>query len=286
MVFLRKTLYVLIVLLLAPTVHAITVEQEQQFMYYWYAARQAITDERYQEAFTLLQFCNTIKPDDAKTLSFLGVIYESLHKEDIAKEFYKKAYEVDPANNWQNWLEPLKQDYIAQGEWKKALKVQDEIDARKGEMDAYSALTRYEIYARWGKTKQAIGAIDAYLKTDPDNLRFQLFRLECLERTKAKKKELYAQYERVLELDPYNAVVLNNYAYHLATHGGDLTKAEKMSSLAIREQPNNPVFLDTYGWILHLQGQDDLAKFYLQKALRNVEPEHSEEIQSHIDAIQ
>ena len=124
------------------------------------------------------------------------------------------------------------------------------------------------------------------MKTDPDNLRFQLFRLECLERTKAKKKELYAQYERVLELDPYNAVVLNNYAYHLATHGGDLTKAEKMSSLAIREQPNNPVFLDTYGWILHLQGQDDLAKFYLQKALRNVEPEHNEEIQSHIDAIQ
>ena len=244
-----------------PAIHAITVEQEQQFMYYWYAARQAITDERYQEAFALLQFCNTIKPDDAKTLSFLGVIYESLHKEDIAKEFYKKAYEVD-------------------------LKVQDEIDARKGEMDAYSALTRYEIYARWGKTKQAIGAIDAYLKTDPDNLRFQLFRLECLEHTKAKKKELYAQYERVLELDPYNAVVLNNYAYHLATHGGDLTKAEKMSSLAIREQPNNPVFLDTYGWILHLQGQDDLAKFYLQKALRNVEPEHSEEIQSHIDAIQ
>ena len=106
-----------------PAIHAITVEQEQQFMYYWYAARQAITDERYQEAFALLQFCNTIKPDDAKTLSFLGVIYESLHKEDIAKEFYKKAYEVDPANNWQNWLEPLKQDYIAQGEWKKALKL-------------------------------------------------------------------------------------------------------------------------------------------------------------------
>ena len=80
-------------------------------------------------------------------------------------------------------------------------------------------------------------------------------------------------------------MVLNNYAYHLATHGGDLTQAAKMSSLAIREQPNNPVFLDTYGWILHLQGQDDLAKFYLQKALRNVETEHSEEIQSHIDAI-
>ena len=267
-------------------IQAITVEQEQQFTYYWYAARQAITDERYHEAFALLQFCNTIKPNDAKTLTYLGMMYESLHKEDIAKEFYKKAYEVDPANNWQNWLEPLKREYIAKEEWKKALKVQDEIDERKGELDAYSALTRYEIYARWGKTKQAIQAIDAYLKTDPDNVRFQLFRLECLERTKAKKKDLYAQYERVLELDPYNAVVLNNYAYHLATHGGDLTKAEKMSSLAIREQPNNPVFLDTYGWILHLQGQDELAKFYLQKALRNADAENRDEIKSHINAIQ
>ena len=39
-----------------------TVEQNQQFRYYWYAARQAIDQERYGDAFALLQFCNALNP--------------------------------------------------------------------------------------------------------------------------------------------------------------------------------------------------------------------------------
>ncbi|MBQ6978151.1 MAG: hypothetical protein IJQ18_05925, partial [Paludibacteraceae bacterium] len=112
-------------------------------------------------------------------------------------------------------------------------------------------------------------------------------RLEIMEQMGAKPKELYALYERVLELDPYNLLILNNYAYHLATHGGDLTKAEKMSAITIREQPSNPTFLDTYGWILHLQGQDQLALFYLNKALWNIGDDEKmrDEVQKHIHSI-
>ena len=106
-----------------------------------------------------------------------------------------------------------------------------------------------------------------------------------MEQTKAKKKDLYAMYERILALDPANLMVLNNYAYLLATNGDDLKKAERMSERTIRENPNNPVFLDTYGWILHLQGQDELAKFYLNKALWNATDETKTEIIQHINAI-
>ena len=93
-------------------------------------------------------------------------------------------------------------------------------------------------------------------------------------------------YERILELDPSNLMILNNYAYYLAINGGDLKKAERMSERTIRENPNNPVFLDTYGWIMHLQGQDELAKFYLNKALRNATDETKKEIIQHINAIE
>jgi len=96
---------------------------------------------------------------------------------------------------------------------------------------------------------------------------------------------MYAIFERILSLDPYNLGVMNNYAYYLATHGGDLAEAERMSAITIREQPDNAVFLDTYGWILHLKGQDDLAKFYLNKALHNSNADSREEIQKHINAI-
>ena len=263
----------------------LTTEQEQQFTYYWYAARQAIEEQHFADAYALLEFCNALKPNDAQTLYFLGVLYRNIGKEELAAETFKKAYEADPANQWQNYLEPLKLKYIEAQNWKKALAVQDEIDKRQGEMDAYSALTRYRIYAMWGKPKKAIAAIDKYLEVEPSDIRFLLFRLELMEQTKAKKTELYAMYERILELDPSNLMVLNNYAYLLATNGGDLKKAERMSERTIRENPNNPVYLDTYGWILHLQGQDELAKFYLNKALWNATDETKTEIIQHINAI-
>ena len=97
--------------------------------------------------------------------------------------------------------------------------------------------------------------------------------------------DLCAMYEKVLSLDPHNVGVLNNYAYHLATHGGDLKKAEQMSGITIREEPDNAVYLDTYGWIMHLQGQDELALFYLKRALNNAKEESKAEIKKHLNAI-
>ena len=263
------------------------VEREQQFRYYWYAARQAIDQERYGEAYALLQFCTALKPADGQTLYYLGVIYSGMKKEEQAQAYFERAYQAMPKGTAPtDLLQRLKMQAMTAKEWKKALALQDEIDDKDG-YDAYSAVTRYRIFVLNGKPKKAIQEIDRYLETDPTDMRFLLFRLEIMEQTGAKPKELYAMYERVLELDPYNLLILNNYAYHLATHKGDLAKAEKMSAITIREQPSNPTFLDTYGWILHLQGQDQLALFYLNKALWNLGKDEKmrDEVQKHIHSI-
>lgn len=300
MVLLRKTIrninrwgFVLIlfipsILFAAKKPHAegLSVEQEAQFKYYWYAAKQAITEERYADAYALLEFCTMIKPEDGQTLYFLGVIYQGLGQMESAYKTFEKAYSVQPKGTAsEDLLEQLKRFYLADSQWKKALLIQDEIDQRSG-YNAMSAISRYQIYAAQGDTKKAIKEIDRYLETDPTNMRFLLFRLELMEKTKAKPKALYAMYDRILALDPYNLMLLNNYAYHLATHGGDLKRAERMSEITIREQPNNPVFLDTYAWIMHLQGQDELALFYLKRALWNAPAETREEIERHIKAIE
>ena len=289
-----KSLILLITLLLVmplsakkPVVEpaALSVEQEQQFTYYWYAAKLAIDEERYADAYALLEYCHMIKPDDAKTLYLLGVMYMGLGQKDEAVATFERSYALQPNGKTDtDVLEQLKRIYIADGQWKKALTMQDELDAKNG-YDAMSALTRYRIYALQNNPKEAIKAIDQYLKTDPTNLQFMLFRVELLEKTGAKPKTLYKQYDDILALDPGNLMVLNNYAYLLATHKGDLQKAEKMSQITIREQPNNPVYLDTYGWIMHLQGQDELAKFYLNKALWSADEETKDVIKQHIEAI-
>ena len=264
----------------------LTPEQEQQFTYYWYAARQAINEENYPKALVLLEFCNALKPDDGHTLTCLGVLYNGIGQKEKAFETFQKAYAVQPKGSAsEDLLEQLKRIYIANGQWKEALRIQDELDQRSG-YNAMSAITRYQIYAIQGNAKKAIKEIDRYLETDPTNLRFMLFRLELMEKTNAKPKELYAMYDRILAVDPYNLTLLNNYAYHIATHGGDLKRAERMSEITIREQPNNPIFLDTYAWIMHLQGQDELALFYLKRALWNAPEGTKEEIERHIKEIE
>lgn len=263
----------------------LTTEQQQQFTYYWYAAKQAIEEERYAQAYVLLEFCHVLKPDDPQNLYFLGVMYQGLNKHDEAKAFFEQAYNVQHGNRSEDLLNHLLQIYMLRGEWKKALAMQDELDKLNG-YDAYSALTRYRIYALQNEPKKALQAIDKYLETDPTNLRFMLFRLELLEKTNAKQKVLYKQYEDILALDPGNLLVLNNYAYHLATHNGDMKRAERMSEITIREQPTNAVYLDTYGWILHLQGQDELAKFYLERALWNATDDQTKaEVTKHLEKV-
>ena len=262
-------------------------EQASQFSYYWYAAKNAIDNERYADAYVLLQFCNELKPNDAQTLYYLGVMYQGLGKQQESLETFERAYRATSKKARSgDLLIRLQREYLSQGLWKKALKIQDELDEQDG-YDAYSAITRYRIYAMSSQPQKAIKEIDRYLKTDPNNMQFLLFRLELMEQTKAKPKQLIAMYKRILAVDPYNLIVLNNYAYLLATHGGDLNEAEQMSAVTIREQPNNPTFLDTYGWILYLKGQKELAIFYLNRALWNTTDENMKsEVLKHIKEIE
>ena len=86
-------------------------------------------------------------------------------------------------------------------------------------------------------------------------------------------------------MSPDNLSILNNYAWTLAINGGDLKKAEKMSQRTIQKEANNPTYLDTYAWILHLQGQDSLAMFYIKKALEHADNNGDETIDQHYNEI-
>ena len=52
---------------------------------------------------------------------------------------------------------------------------------------------------------------------------------------------------------------LNNYAYFLSLKSEQLDKAEEMSYRAVRAEPKNSTYLDTYAWIMFMQGKYDEA---------------------------
>jgi tetratricopeptide (TPR) repeat protein len=79
----------------------------------------------------------------------------------------------------------------------------------------------------------------------------------------------YEAYDNALKNNENNVVVLNNYAYYLSVEKRDLSKAEQMSGKCIVVEPNNSTYLDTYAWIYFVQKKYTLAKFYIEKALKN-----------------
>lgn len=94
----------------------------------------------------------------------------------------------------------------------------------------------------------------------------------------------YEAYDEALKYNEKNVVVLNNYSYFLATNGGDLKKAERMSAQCIKLEPDNATYLDTYAWIFFKQGNYSLAKIYIESAMAK-DGEKSGEIIEHYGDI-
>ncbi len=80
-------------------------------------------------------------------------------------------------------------------------------------------------------------------------------------------RRAFANYEKTLKLDPNNILALNNYAYFLSLTGRDLDRALKMAARVMELEPGNGTYIDTYGWVLYKMGRLEEAKKALQQAV-------------------
>jgi tetratricopeptide (TPR) repeat protein len=76
-------------------------------------------------------------------------------------------------------------------------------------------------------------------------------------------------YEEALAYNPSNSTVLNQYSYFLALRKVNLEKAEKMSALLIKNNPDNPVFLDTHAWVLYMRGKYKEARKVMERVVNS-----------------
>lgn len=83
------------------------------------------------------------------------------------------------------------------------------------------------------------------------------------------KAEAYAAYDSSLVYNPNNINTLNNYAYYLSVERTNLDKAEEMSFLTVKAEPENSTYLDTYAWILFEKGKFTEARIYIEQAMKN-----------------
>ena len=79
--------------------------------------------------------------------------------------------------------------------------------------------------------------------------------------------ECQNSFEQALIQNPDNATGLNNYAYYLALKKVQLDKALGIIQYAVSMQPNNAIYLDTYGFVLFQKKQYQNALVQLEIAV-------------------
>lgn len=300
-----------------PENGGMSIEEQQQFLYYFYEAQRLVHTDRIDEARPIVEFCYDLNPNDATINNYMGLYAQKDEKADQALAFFKRAYELNTSEYWYNYnvlllqsnekktqklalknlefigkqdpknaelFEVLQKAYIVSHSYKKALKVQDNLDSING-YNAMSAMQRYRLNALMKNNQQAIYEIERYLEIEPENYQFQVFRMQLYEQTQQPPTKMIAAYDAILRMDPRNIVVMNNLAWNLCIGGGDLNRAEQLSHITIMREPTNPIYLDTYAWILYKKGDYQSALFFIERAIDNSTEVVDKEIKMHYKAI-
>ena len=295
----------------------LSVEEEQQFLYYFYEAERLIQLQQIEQAKPVVEFCYALNPNDATINNYMGLYAQAEEQTDVMAMYFRRAYELNPQEYWYNHHVLLLQSddkkiqqkavkqmaklakkdtknaelhgvlqkaYIVLKQYRQALDVQDRLDSING-YDAMSAMQRYRLNAMMKNNKQAIYEIERYLDIDPDNYQFQVFRMQLYEQTHQPPEKMVTAYEAVLRMDSRNIVVMNNLAWNLCLLGRNLMQAEELSRITIMREPSNPIYLDTYGWIMYQLGDCQSALFYLERAIENSGEKVEKEIETHYKEV-
>lgn len=295
----------------------LSIEREQQFLYYFYEAERLIQLQKIEEAKPVVEFCYALNPNDATINNYMGLYAQAEQDTSAMATYFRRAYELNPKEYWYNHHvlqlqsdnkkvqqqavqqlaalakedttnvelhEILQKAYIMLQQYRQALETQDRLDSING-YDAMSAMQRYRLNAMMRNNKQAIYEIERYLELDPDNYQFQVFRMQLYEQTQQPPAKMIPAYEAVLRMDSRNIVVMNNLAWNLCLIRKDLLRAEQLSRTTIMRDPTNPIYLDTYAWIMHLLGDCESALFYIKRAIEHSTEEIDKEIKQHYKEI-
>ncbi|HNW59287.1 MAG TPA: tetratricopeptide repeat protein [bacterium] len=117
-----------------------------------------------------------------------------------------------------------------------------------------------------GKHDQALRYLEKAYELDGNNIQTMLA-LAALYDEVQEPDRAAKLYDALLKENPESAIVLNNYAYHLAERNLRLEEARAMAEKALQLDPENGAYWDTLGWILFRQGELTAAREKVEKAV-------------------
>ena len=97
--------------------------------------------------------------------------------------------------------------------------------------------------------------------------------------------ESFNYFEKAIDLNPNNYILLNNYSYYLSLTKTKLHRAEELILKVLSKFPNIATYNDTYGWVLFLQKKYALAERAIFKAVMYSNEESGEILEHYGDVF-
>ena len=216
---------------------------------------------------SVMTVCLSVHPKDSSVTALAGIYYYGTGRQDKSKEYF-----LENVRNWPesigaaaNYAEAL----MYMGEWKDLSAFTKEAYGKFPDELAFlemSTLADYNLKAY----DDVLATCAEIIDVAPDDSARTLTAYTTMGDIYyhlGEKSKAYKAYGQALGINPEYLPVLNNYAYFLSQDGKKLKKAYSMSKVTVEKEPDNATYLDTFGWILYLQGKPAEAKPYFKHAM-------------------
>lgn len=223
-------------------------------------------NKQYEEAESLLKNMLEYNLDDHELHYYLGLVFSAAKKTDLAQIEMEKVLSLKPDFNdaWKELcLIPIREkDYDAAEEV-----------AERFTKDFSENPLAWQLHGMvMSLKKEYERAIQSYrnsISHDSNNV-YSWFELgSAFERTKQIDSAALA-FKKVLKLQPDDPAASNYLGYMWAEKGINLDSSKILIETALRQEPENGAFLDSYAWIFYQLGQLDSAFHYINKAVEYI----------------
>lgn len=220
-------------------------------------------DSLNKEVFQLLDILEKAHSDDPKPYAVYGDFLFRDKKAAEAKKKFLKSLSIDP-NRFPIWRQVILIDNELADYSSMIVDAEDAISyfPSHPEMYWFKAVAEYQLK----DYEDALSSLETGSAFIVDNDVFMSQFQSLIGTINNELKDYKASdvaFEKAIDLDPKNSLVLNNYAYYLSLRKEKLISAEKYIRRAIDLNPKEVNYLDTYGWILYHQERYDQALIVL-----------------------
>jgi tetratricopeptide (TPR) repeat protein len=210
---------------------------------------------------------NTIFPHkNHKVIVLLGDLYQEEAQQDSALYYYNQALSVDKSN-LNLWLLVIN-NTVSNNNYQSAYDFCNQaldIFPNNEQLRYQCAVIAYQIQKYDATVENASKTLMLMPENSPN--RAQLYTLLGDAYFNLNQfQESDQAFQNAIRLEPTNATAYNNYAYYLSLRNEKLDSALYYVTKALELKPDDPNYLDTYGWVYYQKGDYINAVKWLEKA--------------------